>query len=341
MGGLNCGVCRADAGLQSKLRAEQLGDKQGCIAGTSAGSPPCPVAATERGVATVLSGHWRWHGRCQQPPRRSDAGDRPCLAPCPAGAVRASSIFPILSVGLLFFGGLCVAASEFYKSKHNVILSAGIFFVSAGRSCPAGSRVGWLFWCRSVGGHGGAGDGLWVLLGCRILEFMSCPVLVENSPWQGKNQQRLLTSVHCARQHFKHPPCSAPSSLRAGAAAQEELLEQSCPTGGAPGPRAGFGGLCPPSRPSSRSWDQTRAGTAPAAAGTRQQAEGLPQSYEENHSLERLFLLDYSFLCALFPNASTDYRMTMSLSQGTALFCVFLLPTKRQITLPPLAGRSC
>ncbi|XP_042336813.1 voltage-dependent calcium channel gamma-3 subunit [Sceloporus undulatus] len=49
-------------------------------------------------------------------------------------AVRASSIFPILSVGLLFFGGLCVAASEFYKSKLNVILSAGIFFVSAGLS---------------------------------------------------------------------------------------------------------------------------------------------------------------------------------------------------------------
>ncbi|XP_066545720.1 voltage-dependent calcium channel gamma-3 subunit [Amia ocellicauda] len=49
-------------------------------------------------------------------------------------AVRASSIFPILSVGLLFMGGLCVAASEFYKSRHNVILSAGIFFVSAGLS---------------------------------------------------------------------------------------------------------------------------------------------------------------------------------------------------------------
>ncbi|XP_053132743.1 voltage-dependent calcium channel gamma-3 subunit isoform X2 [Hemicordylus capensis] len=48
--------------------------------------------------------------------------------------LRASSIFPILSVGLLFFGGLCVAASEFYKSKLNVILSAGIFFVSAGLS---------------------------------------------------------------------------------------------------------------------------------------------------------------------------------------------------------------
>uniref|UniRef100_A0A8C5PTD3 Voltage-dependent calcium channel gamma-3 subunit n=1 Tax=Leptobrachium leishanense TaxID=445787 RepID=A0A8C5PTD3_9ANUR len=53
---------------------------------------------------------------------------------CLEGAVRASSIFPILSVGLLFFGGLCVAASEFYKNKHNVILSAGIFFVSAGLS---------------------------------------------------------------------------------------------------------------------------------------------------------------------------------------------------------------
>lgn len=48
------------------------------------------------------------------------------------GAVRASSIFPILSVILLFMGGLCIAASEFYKSRHNIILSAGIFFVSAG-----------------------------------------------------------------------------------------------------------------------------------------------------------------------------------------------------------------
>lgn len=49
-----------------------------------------------------------------------------------AGAVRASSIFPILSVILLFMGGLCIAASEFYKSRHNIILSAGILFVSAG-----------------------------------------------------------------------------------------------------------------------------------------------------------------------------------------------------------------
>ncbi|XP_062304751.1 voltage-dependent calcium channel gamma-2 subunit [Osmerus eperlanus] len=49
-------------------------------------------------------------------------------------AVRASSLFPILSVALLFLGGVCVAASEFYKSHHNVILSAGILFVSAGLS---------------------------------------------------------------------------------------------------------------------------------------------------------------------------------------------------------------
>ncbi|XP_057673324.1 calcium channel, voltage-dependent, gamma subunit 2a isoform X1 [Corythoichthys intestinalis] len=49
-------------------------------------------------------------------------------------AVRASSIFPILSVILLFMGGLCIAASEFYRSRHNIILSAGIFFVSAGLS---------------------------------------------------------------------------------------------------------------------------------------------------------------------------------------------------------------
>ncbi|XP_028828913.1 voltage-dependent calcium channel gamma-2 subunit-like [Denticeps clupeoides] len=56
-------------------------------------------------------------------------------------AVRASSIFPILSVILLFMGGLCIAASEFYKSRHNIILSAGIFFVSAGLSNIIGMIV--------------------------------------------------------------------------------------------------------------------------------------------------------------------------------------------------------
>lgn len=66
-----------------------------------------------------------------------------CCSFCPAlplssaGAVRASSIFPILSVILLFMGGLCIAASEFYKTRHNIILSAGIFFVSAGKGLDA------------------------------------------------------------------------------------------------------------------------------------------------------------------------------------------------------------
>ena len=57
------------------------------------------------------------------------------------GAVRASSVFPILSVTLLFFGGLCVAASEFHRSRHNVILSAGIFFVSAGEHLAPALRA--------------------------------------------------------------------------------------------------------------------------------------------------------------------------------------------------------
>uniref|UniRef100_A0A3B5L8W4 Calcium channel, voltage-dependent, gamma subunit 3a n=1 Tax=Xiphophorus couchianus TaxID=32473 RepID=A0A3B5L8W4_9TELE len=59
-------------------------------------------------------------------------------------AVRASSLFPILSVGLLFLGGLCVAASEFYKSRYNVILTAGILFVSAGQTL---NTVSWKYSC--------------------------------------------------------------------------------------------------------------------------------------------------------------------------------------------------
>lgn len=61
---------------------------------------------------------------------------------CSAGAVRASSIFPILSVILLFMGGLCIAASEFYKTRHNIILSAGIFFVSAGKVGMCSGKTG-------------------------------------------------------------------------------------------------------------------------------------------------------------------------------------------------------
>lgn len=56
------------------------------------------------------------------------------LPSSPAGVVRASSIFPILSAILLLLGGVCVASSGFYKSKRNVILGGGILFVAAGET---------------------------------------------------------------------------------------------------------------------------------------------------------------------------------------------------------------
>lgn len=55
----------------------------------------------------------------------------PHLSPS-LGVVRASNIFPILSAILLLMGGVCIAASRFYKSKRNIILGAGILFVAAG-----------------------------------------------------------------------------------------------------------------------------------------------------------------------------------------------------------------
>ncbi|CAM4622944.1 unnamed protein product [Leuciscus chuanchicus] len=48
--------------------------------------------------------------------------------------VRASSFFPILSTILLLLGGLCVGVGHIYSSRNNIILSAGILFVSAGLS---------------------------------------------------------------------------------------------------------------------------------------------------------------------------------------------------------------
>ncbi|KAJ8287843.1 hypothetical protein COCON_G00005020 [Conger conger] len=48
--------------------------------------------------------------------------------------VRASSFFPILSAILLLMGGVCIAASRFYKNKGNIVLGAGILFVAAGLS---------------------------------------------------------------------------------------------------------------------------------------------------------------------------------------------------------------
>lgn len=50
----------------------------------------------------------------------------------PAGIVRASSVFPILSTVLLMLGGLCVGAGRVYNKINNVLLGAGILFVAAG-----------------------------------------------------------------------------------------------------------------------------------------------------------------------------------------------------------------
>ncbi|CAG02220.1 unnamed protein product [Tetraodon nigroviridis] len=98
-------------------------------------------------IIAEMTGRWMWcHPITSIGLRRvmqglvHTAGGDPSLRPTGGeghmtrGAVRTSNIFPILSVILLFMGGLCIAASEFYKSRHNIILSAGIFFVSAGLS---------------------------------------------------------------------------------------------------------------------------------------------------------------------------------------------------------------
>lgn len=49
------------------------------------------------------------------------------------GIVRASSLFPILSTILLMLGGMCVGVGRLYSRKNNILLSAGILFVAAGK----------------------------------------------------------------------------------------------------------------------------------------------------------------------------------------------------------------
>ena len=131
-----------------------------------------------------------------------------------------------------------------------------------------------LAWKR-VGGRGGAAEGLWVFPG-----FVSGPIPVEISSWQGK-----------ASRGFWPVPTLLESTVSAHPALPR------CPAGG------GFGGLCP----------RHHQAVGPGA-GRGQQAEGLPQSCEENDSPGTPFLLDCSFLHALLPSASADYRVTMSLS---------------------------
>lgn len=50
------------------------------------------------------------------------------------GIARASSLFPILSTILLMMGGLCVGVGRVYSKRNNILLSAGILFVAAGRT---------------------------------------------------------------------------------------------------------------------------------------------------------------------------------------------------------------
>lgn len=211
-----------------------------------------------------------------------------------------------------------MAASEFYKSKHNVILSAGIFFVSAGRSCLGGSSS-----------LGGARGGLWVIPGCQnreILRFESCNSPVGKSPQEGKAVRGLWPWSLC--QGGSGAPLLCLEQDLCGGTAQEGLQSAAIPLG-APGPGTGMGALPPTLH---RQW-------APCQQ-QQDQAEGLPPSCMEI-TLWRGCSCWITHFSVLFPNASPDYRVTMSLSQGTALFCVFLLPTKRQMTLPPwLAGAA-
>uniref|UniRef100_A0A8C8ACG6 Voltage-dependent calcium channel gamma-3 subunit n=1 Tax=Otus sunia TaxID=257818 RepID=A0A8C8ACG6_9STRI len=125
------------SGDQQRLEGAGAGTSQSpgqCLRWlTAPSSAPASAGGAEGFLVCVSPGTFR--GVCKKIDHfPEDADYEQDTAEYLLRAVRASSIFPILSVGLLFFGGLCVAASEFYKSKHNVILSAGIFFVSAGLS---------------------------------------------------------------------------------------------------------------------------------------------------------------------------------------------------------------
>lgn len=71
--------------------------------------------------------------------------------------MRASSVFPILSTILLLLGGLCIGAGRIYSRKNNIVLSAGILFVAAGKSgypyeTRAAAIVVYLSMCSSLPG---------------------------------------------------------------------------------------------------------------------------------------------------------------------------------------------
>lgn len=189
-------------------------------------------ATASRPSATAPRGR-RPAGRPRRPP-----------LPLPAGAVRASSIFPILSVTLLFFGGLCVAASELHRSRYNVILSAGIFFVSAGGCHPPPALSS--AWAPGPAGATGTG-------GCCVGDQPGGPA--ERGMKQGGARGGARA---CARGGLWWCPPPRPSAVRAPANSGSRLPECSIPhvTHGISGSKAETG------RP-------TRSGGRPMTALTR------------------------------------------------------------------------
>ena len=80
------------------------------------------------------------------------------------GLVRASSLFPILSTVLLMMGGLCVGFGRIYSKRNNILLSAGILFVAAGRTRTSGQKRDLVQMWNLSGGFRGKSAALLLLL---------------------------------------------------------------------------------------------------------------------------------------------------------------------------------
>lgn len=151
------------------------------------------------------------------------------------------------------------------------------------------------------------------------------PALGEN-PHGREKQSGVSGHGPCARQGFKGPPALPGAEPMWGHSPGGAPQVQPSPCGGHQARGHGLGAL--PSILDSQ-W------------ALCQQQQGQQRGCHTETTLWRGCSCWITHLSVLFPTASPDYRVTMSLSQGTTLFCVFLLPTKRQMTLPPwLAGAA-
>lgn len=169
---------------------------------------------------------------------------------------------------------------------------------------------------------------VWVLPGCQhsdVLSFESCSSPVGKSPWKGK-AVRGLWPWSLRQTGLQGPPCPASSRAHVGAQPRRGSPSAAIALGGHQTLGQGLGAL--PSILDSQ-W------------ALCQQQQDQQRGCHMETTLWRGCSCWITHLSVLFPTASPDYRVTMSLSQGTTLFCVFLLPTKRQMTLPPwLAGAA-